>query len=204
MSGPRGLPAPPPRAVLFDMDGTLTEPLLDFAQIKREIGLRQDLPILEQLETAEPEARRRAEQILDRHEREAISRATLAEGCRELLALLEELDTPAAILTRNSRPVVDTFVRSFGFRFAAIHSREDGPPKPAPDGALRLCRLLGVIPADALVVGDFRFDILAGLRAGCRTALIVRSPPRDLAEWGPPDLVLPSLQALARLWRPGT
>ena len=28
-----------PRAVLFDMDGTLTEPLLDFARINSEMGI---------------------------------------------------------------------------------------------------------------------------------------------------------------------
>ena len=37
---------PRPRALLFDMDGTLTEPMLDFARIKSEMGIG-DQAILE-------------------------------------------------------------------------------------------------------------------------------------------------------------
>ncbi|MBV8780079.1 MAG: HAD family hydrolase, partial [Phycisphaerae bacterium] len=44
----RPLPMPP-RALLFDMDGTLTEPLLDFAAIKSEMGITHH-SILEALE----------------------------------------------------------------------------------------------------------------------------------------------------------
>ena len=47
-----------PRAVLFDMDGTLTEPMLDFPRIKAEMGIG-DRPILEALaEMSGPDARR--------------------------------------------------------------------------------------------------------------------------------------------------
>ena len=208
-----------PRAVIFDMDGTLTEALLDFDAIRSEIGLAAGLPILEQLAGGDAALRARGEEIMRRHEREAIARATLAEGCLELLARLRARGVPAAILTRNTREVVETFVGKFdlGPSFApppggaagggggargaiASYTREDGPPKPAPDGALHLCRLLGVAPAEALVVGDFAFDILSGRRAGCRTALVTAEPIDDAAAWGSPDLIVRSLRELVPLW----
>ena len=71
-----------------------------------------------------------------RHERAAIARATLADGCADLLGHLREIDIPIAILTRNVREVVETFGRMFAFRFHAVYTREDGPPKPSPAGAL--------------------------------------------------------------------
>jgi len=194
---------PAPRAVIFDLDGTLTEPLLDFDAIRREIGLAPGLPILEQLDQmdpGDPTPRARAEAILRRHKRDAIRRATLSDGCVELLARLAALDVPTAILTRNMREVVEMFAARFGLGFAAIFTREDGPPKPSPVGALHLCRRLGVAPTDALAVGDYKFDILAGRAAGCRTALVTSSPPSDLEDWGPPDMVVPSLRALLPLW----
>jgi HAD superfamily hydrolase (TIGR01509 family) len=193
-----------PRAVIFDLDGTLTEPLLDFDAMRAEIGLRPGLPILEQLEQADAVTRARADGILRRHEREAIERATLSDGCAELLARLDTLAIPTAILTRNVREVVEVFARMFGFSFAAIYTREDGPPKPSPAGVLALCQSLRAMPAETLVVGDYKFDILAGRRAGCPTALVTPAPPApaELPDWGPPDLVVRSLRELLAVFWP--
>lgn len=41
--------------------------------------------------------------------------------------------------------------------------------KPAPDMALKACRLLKVKPKNTILVGDTRNDMLAGKRAGCVT-----------------------------------
>lgn len=193
-----------PRAVIFDLDGTLTEPLLDFEAIRREVGIRSGAPILEAMESFDDEARARAEVILRRHELDAIGAATLAEGCRELLDLLTAAGVPVAILTRNIREAVDAFVRRFGVRVSAIFTREDGPPKPSPEGALALCRGFGVPPAEVWMVGDYKYDIIAGRDAGCRTALVHPSAPADLTDWGPPDVVVTSLRALAELWGAAT
>jgi HAD superfamily hydrolase (TIGR01509 family) len=199
----------PPKilAVIFDLDGTLTAPLLDFAAIRRELGVPPGHPILEALEHFELARRVKAEEILRRREMEAIEAATLAGGCREVLAFLEARGMPVAILTRNIRAAVEHFTSRFGFRFAATFTREDGPAKPAPYGVTALCRSLGVAPSETLVVGDYKFDILAGRAAGCRTAL-VRSGgapdavPHSVAqspEWGPPDHVVDSLHELIPL-----
>jgi HAD superfamily hydrolase (TIGR01509 family) len=191
-----------PRAVIFDLDGTLTEPVLDFDAIRDEIGLRPGLPILEQMVDLDGPARARAEAIILRHEREAIARATLAEGCAELLAALAALAIPIAILTRNVREVVDTFGRAFGFTFHGIYTREDGPPKPSPAGVLALCAQMRVAPAETLTVGDYKFDVIAGRSAGSRTVLVRREPlePHAWDDWGSPDLVVQSLRELLPLF----
>ncbi|HET6147788.1 MAG TPA: HAD family hydrolase [Polyangia bacterium] len=195
--------AAPPRAVIFDLDGTLTEPLLDFDAMRAEIGLRPGLPILEQLAAGDDALRARGEQVLRRHELDAIERATLADGCIELLATLRALSLPAAILTRNTREVVERFVRKFDLApsFVAHYTREDGPPKPSPEGVFRLCRQLGVAPAETLVVGDYKFDVIAGRRAGCRTALVTVEEVDDLADWGSPDFFVRTLRALLPIFR---
>jgi HAD superfamily hydrolase (TIGR01509 family) len=188
--------------VVFDLDGTLTESLLDFDAMRAEIGLPDGLPILEQLAAGDDALRARGEEVLRRHEHDAIARAMLADGCVELLALLRARDLPAAILTRNTRATVDHFVRKFdlGRSFGAQYTREDGPPKPSPEGVFRLCRTLGVTPADTLVVGDYKFDVLAGRNAGCRTALVTTEAIADLADWGSPDYLVRSLRELLPIW----
>ena len=191
-----------PRAVIFDLDGTLADSALDFDAIRAEIGLAPGLPILEQLAGADPAELARAEAIMRRHERAAIAGATLTDGCADLLGHLAAREIPVGILTRNIREVVETFASSFGFRFQAVYTREDGPHKPAPDGVLALCARLGTTPAETLTVGDYKFDVLAGRRAGCRTVLlrVQPLPPEDRDDWGSPDLVIASLRELLPLF----
>ncbi|HVV49505.1 MAG TPA: HAD family hydrolase [Polyangia bacterium] len=188
--------------MIFDLDGTLADSLLDFDAIRAEIGLRPGLPILEQLAEATPEARARAELIMRRHERAAIAGATLTDGCADLLGHLAARRIPMGILTRNVREVVETFARTFSLRFQAVYTREDGPHKPAPDGVLALCAALGVTPAETLTVGDYKFDVLAGRAAGCRTVLLRAAPlpPEEHADWGAPDLTVRSLRELLPLF----
>lgn len=189
-----------PRGVIFDLDGTLTEPLLDFEAIRRDVGIASGLPILEAMESFDAEARARAEVILRRHEMDAIRAATLADGCTALLAELAAREIPVAILTRNVRDAVDDFLRRFNVRVVASYTREDGPPKPSPAGVLSLCRTFGLAPQQVWMVGDFKYDVLAGRDAGCRTALVLSPLPEDLEAWGAPDLAVPSLRALSAAW----
>ena len=192
-----------PRAVIFDLDGTLTEPVLNFDAIRAEIGLPEGVPILEQLDGATAAERARAEAVMLRHERAAIAQATLSDGCADLIRHLRARAIPISILTRNVREVVETFARMFTFRFHAVYTREDGPPKPSPAGALSLCRAMGVDPAETLAVGDYKYDVIAGRDAGCRTALVRQEAlaPEELAEWGSPDMVIRSLRELLPLFR---
>jgi len=190
-----------PAAVLFDLDGTLTRPLLDFDAIRAEIGLAPGLPILEQLAAGDDALRARGEAVMRRHELAAIEAAVLQDGCVDLLAHLDERRVPRGILTRNTRAAVARFCERFALRFDAIWTREDGAPKPSPEGVLALLGVMGVTPAEAVVVGDFRFDILAGQAAGCRTVLLRDADtPADLSTWGPPDLVIDSLRELLAAW----
>src|SRR5689334_12399618 len=91
-----------PRAILFDMDGTLTEPMLDFPKIKAEMGIGAR-PILEALAEMSPHLRAQAEAVLLRHEDHAAENSTLNPGCRELLDHLTGHSIPTALITRNSR-----------------------------------------------------------------------------------------------------
>ena len=152
-----------------------------------------------------------------RHERDAIADATLADGCLELLARLDAAGVPVRDPDPQhprGRRELRAQVRSAPLRarwrraglarrprlIIAAYTREDGPPKPAPDGVLRLCRALRVAPADALVVGDYKFDIVAGRAAGCRTALVTAEAIDDAEAWGSPDMIVRSLRQLIPLW----
>ena len=55
-------------------------------------------------------------------------------------------------------------------------AREDAPPKPAPDGLLRIMNEFGVLPGETLFVGDYIYDLEAGVSAGVETALYLPAP----------------------------
>lgn len=195
--------ARPPRAVIFDMDGTITRPYLDFAKIKRELGAPSDVPILEFLATLPEEARRIARDKVDAWEREGAEASTLNPGVRELIAWLAARHIPTAILTRNTRESVDTVLAKHGLAFDCIITADDAlAPKPSPEPVRHIAATLGVEPRDALMVGDFRFDVESGRAAGAMTVFLRTSyTGADPAASAGADVVLNSIAELHELMR---
>lgn len=160
------------RGVLFDMDGVVVRQQLDFPAIKREIFGNTDGFILERMTELPPAERRRAEAILERHETAAALTAEPMDGIVPFLEWLEARGLRRGLVTRNSRKSVELVLGRLGLRFDAVVTREDAPPKPAPDPVWHACRGMQVEPFEALLVGDFEFDMVSGRRAGTRTVLL--------------------------------
>lgn len=171
-----------PKAVIFDMDGTITRPYLDFAKIKREIGAK-DSAILEFLATLAGDALGRAREKVDAWEREGAEASTLNPGVREALAFLKERGIPTAILTRNTRESVDVVTAKHSLAFDVVVTADDAlPPKPSPEPVRHIAQALGVDPRDMWVVGDFRFDIESGRAAGATTVFLRTNQMPGFAE----------------------
>ena len=169
-----------PAAVLFDMDGTLTEPMLDFPKIKAEMGIG-DQPILEALAAMSLTERQIAEMILERHEKQAATLSALNAGCRELLQWLDARGIPTALITRNSPLSTRTVLDRHGLQIAVLVTRNDAPPKPHPRPVELACDLLGVHRSSAWMVGDGQYDVEAGSAAQVRTVWLSHRRPRPFA-----------------------
>jgi HAD superfamily hydrolase (TIGR01509 family) len=185
-----------PRSILFDMDGTLTEPMLDFPTIKREMGIGQR-PILEALAEMSESERTAAEAVLHRHEEDAAANSVLNAGCLELLEWLERHRIGAAVITRNSRRSVQTVCRKHELKFEVLITREDGKFKPDPAPLLEACRRLGVASMDVWMVGDGQYDVEAGLAAGIITVWVSQGRIKPFA--AEPDWVVQGLQELTAM-----
>lgn len=173
-----------PQAILFDMDGTLTRPMLDFPRIKAEMGIGAR-PILEALAEMSPAERRAAEQVLHRHEDLAAEHSTLNAGCRELLDWLDAQRVGVAIITRNRRRSVETVLSKHALKFEVLVTRDDGLFKPDPQPLRLACERLSVKPTQAWMIGDGQYDVEAGIAAGMRTVWISHDRPRpfDAEPW---------------------
>jgi HAD superfamily hydrolase (TIGR01509 family) len=167
-----------PQAILFDMDGTLTAPLLDFDAIKREMGIPMQ-PILETLAAMDADARQVAETILHRHEDRAAMESTLNPGCPELLHWLSRIGIATALVTRNSRRSVTTVFQRHGLHFDVCITREDGKFKPDPAPLQLACRRLHVKESQTWMVGDSHHDVDAGTAAGVRTVWLSHGSMRN-------------------------
>ena len=174
----------PIKAVIFDLDGTVTQPYFDFDAIREEIGLARDSgPLLESMEKMTPELRRKAEDILYNHEEKAVIESKLNSGAKHTLSRLRAEGIHIGILTRNKRDNAYAIASRHNLQFDAVIGREDGPVKPDAFGVLELCRRFGVTPQETMLVGDYLFDLLCAKAAGaCAVLLANHHNADDFAE----------------------
>ena len=190
------------KGVLFDFDGTLTLPgALDFPAIKREMGCPVEQAILEYLETQPPTVRAELMKILEQKEEVAAQASIPNKGAEICLSTLKKKDIPFGILTRNNIKSVKRALEKFeGVTiedFAVILTREFSLPKPHPDGVQEAARQMGVLPSELLMVGDFRFDVIAGKAAGASTVLVTNGGDSVMAPNDPePDHTIGHLEEL--------
>ncbi len=164
------------KAVIFDLDGTITQPYFDFDAIREEMGLDKDSgPILEIMETMSAEQRRRVEEILHYHEQMAVTRSRLNRGAEKTLELLRAGGVKVGILTRNRRSNAIAVADKHGLKFDVIVGREDGPAKPDAYGVIQICKQFGVRCEETLMVGDYLFDLQCANAAGAVSVLLVNT-----------------------------
>jgi HAD superfamily hydrolase (TIGR01509 family) len=168
------------KAVIFDLDGTITQPYFDFDVIREEMGLEKNSgPVLESMQKMTKQQRRRVEEILHYHESRAVAESTLNDGAKETLVALRKAGIHIGVLTRNKRSNALAIARKHGLKFDAIVDREDGPAKPDAFGVLRICKQFDVKPLETLVVGDYLFDILSAKAAGAVAVLLANHDRSD-------------------------
>ena len=165
------------RGVIFDLDGTLVDSGLDFDLMRREMGLLPGHGLLETIETLPESEAERCRAILARHEWEGAQRATLMPGVPEFLRELAARGLHRAIFTRNARSVTLATLARLALDFDMVIAREDAPAKPDPAAIWRICAQWRLQPAEVALIGDFRYDIEAGNRAGVRTILYTAEGP---------------------------
>ncbi len=175
---------------IFDMDGTLTLAKHDFSAIRAALGLPAHQTILESLAALAPEQAAPIYARLQAIELEIAQVSEAAAGAHELLQHLTAQGTRLGILTRNSALNTEVTLQAAGladyFEAADLVSRDCAPPKPHPAGIQRLLAQWQAEPQEAVMVGDFIYDLQAGRAAGTATLYIDPSagfPEREHADY---------------------
>jgi HAD superfamily hydrolase (TIGR01549 family) len=165
---------------IFDMDGTLTISMHDFDEFKSKHKFPIDKPLLESINALTGGKREKALQKLENWEEEIGRRSVLGKDTLELLDYLNSQEKEIAILTRNTRKIALITLEATKiidyFNPDLILGRDSAIPKPSPEGIMKILKIWGAKPEQAVMVGDFIFDIQAGLNAGTSTIYISREP----------------------------
>ena len=193
------------KGVLFDFDGTLTLPgALDFPAIKKALGCPLDQSILEFVESQPPDQQTELMKILEEREAQAAQASLPNRGAEKCLYALRKRQISIGILTRNRLKSVKKAMEKFQVitidDFDAIITREISLPKPHPHGVIKAANQMRLSTEELLVVGDFRFDIIAGKRAEASTVLLTNEGESVMAPGDPePDYTISRLEDLPTL-----
>lgn len=198
-------PAPRLRGVVFDMDGTLTVPNLDFGEMYRRAGVPKGEDILAPRWRDDPTA----SAVVEEMEEEGRRTLRIMPGAGEFATWLHAHGVPMALVTRNSARTIAHFHEHVWPAnlppMSPAISRDDAhPAKPDPAALAAIAETWGIpLGPGLLMVGDSPAnDVCFGKAAGVRTALL--DTGRRHAEAGGTqgaDVCVENLAALARqLW----
>ena len=208
------------KALLFDLDGTLVDskqdlaaaanaarasiglPSLSSEAVQAHVGLGVDSLIRSILGTEDPGLFRQAkEAFISYYRKHLLDHTHIFEGLEPILKTLQR--SQVGVVTNKARVFTLPLLEGLGIsgRFGAIVTPENtGQKKPNPEPLLYALRLLGLHPERAVVVGDSRYDIEAGRRAGLQTVAVLWGfgTPEEI-ERANPDIIVRSPNDLAKL-----
>jgi len=105
----------------------------------------------------------------------ALSHLTVFPQVLDTLATLREQGVRMGIVTSRESSSLDSIMQHHdmvSFFEASVTGADGFKPKPAPDMAKALLDRMGLMPEEALVVGDTTYDIEMGNGCGCRTIAV--------------------------------
>lgn len=211
-----------PRAVVFDLDGTLVDsapdirlainaafaplgvPPFDVDTVKTFIGGGGNVAIGRAAAKAgitlsEADTKAALDRFYPVYAEASGAGRGLFPGAIELLDHLTARGLPLGLCTNKAQPITDIALRALGIaRYfkAIVGARDDLPKKPDPTMLRTVMSLIGAGPQDVLLVGDSGADIGAAKAAGCRSVAIRHGYSRLPIEQLGADAIISTLAEL--------
>ena len=213
-----------PRAVAFDLDGTLIDSRADIAAACNHTlawagraplpeatvasfvgdGARTLLARAFALDGDAPELASLLDEFVGYYAAHPLSRSPWMRGAQAMLAGLAAESILAALVTNKARAATLAVLAALDLstRFSAVYAGGDGPLKPHAEPLLAVARQMRVEVGELWMVGDAAQDVASARAAGC-TAIAVLGGFHSEATLraAKPDALLESLDELLPLLR---
>ncbi|SDU02868.1 phosphoglycolate phosphatase [Stappia sp. ES.058] len=183
---------PRPRALLFDLDGTLVDSVPDIADAINAVLVANGFPALEVADVRkmvgngirklverafeasgksleEDELTTMTARMMEVYRKGLTVATTPMPGAAAAAAWLRQRGHRLAVVTNKPEAFAREIVKHFGFETAftvVVGGDTCATRKPDPEMLFHACRELGVAPEDAILVGDSPADIDAALAGG--------------------------------------
>jgi len=209
-----------PRAIAFDLDGTLVDSRLDIAAACNHSLVRAGRAPMDPdviatfvgdgvralaarafgLPSEDPALQPHVDALVRYYEAHPVERTTWMPGARDALDAAAHL--PLALVTNKARPITLAVLDALGVtgRFAFVYAGGDGPLKPSADPVAMCARAVSVEAASLWVVGDGDQDVGAARAAGAFAVGVLGGfSPEDKLRAARPDVLLRSIAELPEL-----
>jgi len=213
------------KAVLTDMDGTITRFNLDYMGMRRtalrllqEAGLSRpgfsdQMSVYVMMKELRPiispdrynEIKQRIYQAIEKIEIDSAKGAQLTPGAKEALKELKQMKKKLVVVTNNGRLGTERTLERLGVTgmFDGVVTRDHADElKPDPEMVLKALDVVGAKPDEAVLVGDSIIDIKAARAVGVRSVAVPTGPfsLTRLLEEGP-DFIISSFPDVPGLVR---
>ena len=210
------------KAVVLDMDGTITTFNIDYIELRRvaldlltEMNLRtpdmnENLPVYSVLRrlkaTIDADTyavlRNRLYRLLEGVEMKAAQKVTIYPGVMDTLNYLQKRALKLGLVTNNGRLGTNLTLSRLGLSgfFHAVVTRDDCEEMKPDAGPVReVLRKLSVGVENAILVGDGVLDIEAARATGLSSVAVATGPFSDKLIKSGPDYILGSINDVPEL-----
>ncbi len=178
------------QAILFDLDGTLADSIMDIADAMNRALSHFGFPIHDYVDykyfvgeglknltiTCLPKENRDDETIekcfqylMKDYQNNFLNKTRLYDGIEDLLNYLSENKIKLAVLSNKAdeitRPICDKLLKNWNFDII-MGATNDFPRKPVPDSAFFIAKKLNLLPENILYLGDTGIDMQTANAAG--------------------------------------
>ncbi|OIP25023.1 hypothetical protein AUK11_01605 [bacterium CG2_30_37_16] len=197
------------KLVVFDLDGTLVDTTrlskesffsvvgnygVDVEKIWPIYNKTNGLPFWERISTVMPDLVSKVDEILaDMIDLHIKNVKKLVTAYPDIIETLEKIDIKKAILTsRVGESAFQIIKEILNHSFDYILTPEMTKlHKPNPEPLLELCARFKIAPSEAIFIGDTRYDIECGKRAGVATGAVTWGyyKKKDLKKYKPDYII---------------
>ena len=154
------------KGIIFDMDGTLTVPLIDFKQIRYELNVSDGEDLAKTISSWAEPRRTQAWKVIEKYELYAIENNCLQTGVENALKRFAQANIRLAVITRNTARSTKALLAKLPVKFDPVLTREFPHIKPAPEPVLHILESWRIEARECLMVGDYIHDIESANAAG--------------------------------------